>query len=143
RMEAAALPLIDVVGRVPEHGAVPPASLPVMTNTAMDNVSVAVGQMQTSIGRRLQRVQELAAEVVGALAHTHNGITSTAPTATESLRTVGVVIAAADALLSAARRDVDLATRALRVATSIQPSDVRSVPGIPVEGVASPQHGNA
>jgi hypothetical protein len=133
RMEAAALPLIDVVGRVPDGGTPLPASLPVMTNTPMDTVSVAVGQMQASVGRRLQRVQELAGEVVGGLAHTHGGITSTAQSASESLRTVGVVIAAADTLLSAARRDVDLAARALRIAGTLRLSDGATLPTVPDE----------
>jgi hypothetical protein len=123
RMEAAALPLIDVVGRVSEGVTPPPASLPVMTNTPLDSVSVAVSQMQASIARRLARVQELAGEIVGALAHSQNGLSTTAQTAAEALRTVGASVAAADGLLTVTQREVDLIARARRAMNGVRPGD--------------------
>jgi methyl-accepting chemotaxis protein len=123
RMESAALPLIDVVGRVAEGGATP-ASLPVMTNTTIDSVSVAVGQMQANVARRLTRVQELAGEIVGALAHVQNGMSATAQTASEALRTVGASIAAADGMLTTSQREVELIARARRSLGDVLPDEI-------------------
>lgn len=123
RMESAALPLIDVVGRVTEGGT-PPASLPVMTNTTIDSVSLAVGQMQANVARRLARVQELAGEIVGALAHSQNGLSATAQTASEALRTVGASIAAADGMLTTSQREAELIGRARRSLGSVLPDEI-------------------
>ncbi len=123
RMEAAALPLIDVVGRVSDGMTPPPASLPVMTNTPLDSVSVAVSQMQANITRRLVRVQELAGEIVGALAHSQDGLSTTAQGAAEALRTVGASVAAADGLLTTTQREVDLIARARRAMNGVRPGD--------------------
>lgn len=143
RMEAAALPLIDVVGRVSEGVTPPPASLPVMTNTPLDSVSVAVSQMQASIARRLARVQELAGEIVGALAHSQNGLSTTAQTAAEALRTVGASVAAADGMLTVTQREVDLIARARRAMNGVRPSDATglSVAGEEARDVAGLEGG--
>jgi methyl-accepting chemotaxis protein len=138
RMEAAALPLIDVVGRVAE-GATPPASLPIITNTPLDTVSVAVKQMQANVSRRLARVQEISGEVVGALAHTQQGLGSTSQTAGEALRTVGAAIAAADGMHSAAQRELELIARMRRALAGALPDETSSSPGgeAPAVGLAA------
>lgn len=117
-------PLIDVVGRTPEGVTPPPTTLPVMTE---DGLSAAASQVQANAARRLQRVQELAAEMVGALAHSQSGLSTTAQTASETLRTVGASIAAADGLLSAAQREVELVGRLRRALAGVRPGDAASL----------------
>lgn len=112
RTEGGAAPLIDVIGGLAEGTAGLPGGPP------------PAGQMRVNIGRRLGRVEALAAEVTGALAHTQEGLNSTALTATETLRTVGAALSAGDGMLVTAQREIDLIARIRRALAAALPGDV-------------------
>ncbi len=114
RADGGGIPLIDLVGR-PGEGATPaPASLPVVTGLPADAQMGTAPASQASIARRLLRTQELAGEVVGALAHSQEGLSATAETTAEALRTAGASVATADDVLMSSQRAVGLIGRMYR-----------------------------
>ncbi len=120
RVEASANSLIDGAGRLTEATPGAPAgALPAGGAFGTE----AAGQMRVNLGRRLGRVEALAAEVTGALAHSQEGLNSTALTATETLRTVGAALSAGDGMLVTAQREMDLIARIRRALASALPAD--------------------
>jgi hypothetical protein len=114
RADGGGIPLIDLVGR-PGEGATPaPASLPVVTGLPVDAQMGPAPASQASIARRLLRTQELAGEAVGALAHSQEGLSATAETAAEALRTAGASVATADDVLRSSQRAIGLIGRMYR-----------------------------
>jgi hypothetical protein len=114
-----ALAQADVARQRQEPGGFSPHS---GTSQGAGGGVAALAAGQDHLVRRLARVQELASELVGAVAHSQNGLSSTAQHASEALRTVGAAIAAADSLLSGTQRGAEFAGRLRRSAANLLPS---------------------
>lgn len=128
RVEAAALPLIDSIARMADAGTPTPASLPIMTGTSLDSLSVVLGQMQQAVAQRLARVQRQATAMVGALAHSQDGLTGTSDAVHEAQRIAGALISTAEVMLVSSRRQVALLSQMQRRLGTMLPPGVAQVP---------------
>lgn len=130
RLDAAALPLIDNISRMADvgTGVSTPTSLPVMTNTPLDSVSLALSQMQHAMAQRMTRVQRLAAEVVAGLGHSQEPLHGVAEAAREALRIAGALIATADTTVGMAQRQLAALEGARRALAAVLPSEVTRMP---------------
>lgn len=129
-LEAAALPLIDSIVRMTDSGTPPPASLPFMTGTPLDSLTVVLSQMQAAVAQRMAHVQRLATEVVGALGQSEGGLAGTTEAVREALRMTGALISATDALLQATRRQMALTVRMQRALGALLPPGAVQVPAL-------------
>jgi hypothetical protein len=118
QMDAGAPSWMDVSRGMGEGSTPTPGSMPLMGGAPLDAAAP-----EASLPRRLLRVQELAGEIVGALAHSQNGLNTMAETAAEALRTVGASLAAADGMLTGSQQGVELAARARRALIAMFPGD--------------------
>ena len=130
RMEAAALPLIEAMGRMSDaSNATPtPSSLPIMTNTPLDSISVALSHMQASISRRMGRVQKLASEVTGAVVHSRDGLNSANDEVRRAQQLAGQLIPVATDLATSAVRQIDMLVRARRMLALLLPEEITQMP---------------
>jgi hypothetical protein len=124
QMESGALGWTGVAGSAEDGPTSPPANLYVPASSPVDAGSPVAGQVTASAVRRLARVQELAGEIVGALAHSQDGLSTTAQATAEALRTVGAALAAADGMLTVSQRGADLAARIRRSVSAVLPGQV-------------------
>ncbi|HST88701.1 MAG TPA: hypothetical protein VLJ14_10010 [Ktedonobacterales bacterium] len=129
-VDASVLPLLDNISRMAEAGtATPtPTSLPVMTNTPLDSVSLALSQMQLVMAKRMTHMQRLAAEVVGGVTHSEKPLPEVSKAVRESLRIAGVLIATADATVGAAQRQLATLEGARRALAAVLPGEVTRMP---------------
>lgn len=128
RVQAAALPLIDALSRMNDAGTPTPSSLPIMTNTPMDSVTVAVSQMQASVAQRLARVQKLVGEVVGALGHSQDGLNGASEAVQEAYRLAGALVSATEGMLAAVHRQLGLLVQARRMLAAVLPQEITQMP---------------
>ena len=128
RLEAAALPLIDSIAHMADSGTPTPASLPIMTGTSLDALSVVVSQMQQAVAQRLARVQRQATAMAGALAHSQDGLTGTSDAVQEAQRIAGALISTTEALMATSRRQVALTAQMQRVLGVLLPPGVAQLP---------------
>ncbi|HLY32262.1 MAG TPA: hypothetical protein VKQ36_14630, partial [Ktedonobacterales bacterium] len=124
RVEAMAAPLVEVAGRMADNMTPTPSMLPIMTETALDSVPLAMGQAQAANARRLGRVQRLAGEISAALGHSRNGLSSTAEEILKAQRIAGALRNMAEALTQATQKQLDLLGRARRSLTTILPAEI-------------------
>lgn len=124
RIQAAALPLIDAIARMNDSGTPTPSSLPIMTNTPMDSVTVAVSHMQANVAQRLARVQKLVGEVVGALGHSQDGLNGASEAVQEGYRMAGALKSATEEMLTVAHRQLGLLLQARRMLAAILPPEI-------------------
>lgn len=128
RVDAAALPLLENLSRLNEGITPSPASLPIMTNTPFDSVSVAVSQLQASVTQRLGRVQRIAGDVVKALSHSQEGLHNAEESLQEAQRIAGMLIASSESTIAGMRRQVALLTQMLRMLSSVLPREITQMP---------------
>ncbi len=124
RIQAAALPLIDSITRMTDSGTPTPTSLPIMTNTPLDSLSVVLSQMQASVAQRLARMQRLVGDVVGALDHSQDGLTGASEAVQEAQRIAGALIATTETLLKAAHRQYGILVRMRRLLATVLPPEI-------------------
>jgi hypothetical protein len=111
--EPGAAPLVGLMGSAGAAGSNPPAALPVVAEPLTPQ-SADPGPQHDILARRLQRVQELASELTGALAHSQDGLDATASATAETQRAAGASVALAHELLESAQHAVELVARARR-----------------------------
>jgi len=128
RVEAMAAPLVEVAGRMADTLTPTPTTLPILTETALDSVSVAMSQAQAANARRLARVQKLASEIAAALNHSRSGLSNTADEALKAQRIAGVLINMVEPLGQASRRRLDLIARARRALVGVLPPEITQQP---------------
>jgi hypothetical protein len=114
---------IDAVRSAGEGSTPTPTGLPLVGGAPFDAAAP-----EAALPRRLIRVQELAGEMVGALAHSQNGLNTMAQTTAEALRTVGASLAAADGMLTGSQHGVELVGRAQRALGALVPGDIAGDP---------------
>lgn len=127
RLEALTLPLVDSIARMADTGTPTPTSLPIMTGTPLDSLSVVVSRLQASIAQRMAHVQRLSTDLAGAIGHSHDGLTGASEAVEEALRMAGALISATEALLRASRRQVALTAQMQRMLAGLLP-DVAQLP---------------
>ncbi len=128
RIEAMAAPLVEVAGRMADTLTPTPTTLPILTETALDSVSVAMSQAQAANARRLARVQKLASEIASALSHSRTGLSNTADEALKAQRIAGVLINMMEPLAQASRRRLDQIAQARRALGAILPPEITQQP---------------
>jgi hypothetical protein len=99
RMDAAALPLVEALARLAESGTPTPNSLPIMTNTPLDSVSMLLSQMYAMLTQRLGRMQRLVGEVADVASHSADPIAGATGGAQEAQRIGGKLKSDAERLL--------------------------------------------
>jgi hypothetical protein len=129
-LDASVLPLLDNISRMADAGtATPtPTSLPVMTNTPLDSVSLALSQMQFAMAKRMTHVQRLAAEVAGGVAHSQEPLPGVSEAVREALRIAGALIATADVAVGTAQRQLAALEGARRALAAVLPGEVTRMP---------------
>jgi hypothetical protein len=127
RMDAAALPMIDTISRMSDSSTPTPTSLPIMTNTPLDSVSVVLRQMQTNLNNRMGRVQRLAGEVVSTLNHSQEPLTGTLDAVHEAQRIAGALIASAETMLNTTRRQLAQIFTVRRMLSVLLPDEITRV----------------
>lgn len=129
-LDASVLPLLDNISRMADAGtATPtPTSLPVMTNTPLDSVSLALSQMQFAVAKRMTHVQRLAAEVVGGVVHSQKPLPEVSEAVRESLRIAGALIATTDVAVGTAQRQLAALEGARRALAAVLPGEVTRMP---------------
>ncbi|MGZ3678515.1 MAG: hypothetical protein ACXWQR_08085 [Ktedonobacterales bacterium] len=131
RVDAAALPLLENLSRLNEGITPSPSSLPIITNTPFDSVSVAVSQLQVSVTHRLGRVQHIVGEVVNALSHSQEGLNSAKEALQEAQRIAGVLIASSESALASMRRQVAYLAQMQRMLSAVLPREITQLPDDP------------
>ena len=129
RIQAAALPLIDAIARMNDSGTPTPSSLPIMTNTPMDSVTVAVSHMQANVAQRLARVQKLVGEVVGALGHSQDGLNGASEAVQEGYRLAGALKSATEEMLVVAHRQQSQLLQSRRMLAAVLPREITQSSG--------------
>jgi hypothetical protein len=124
RMDAAAVPLMEQLGHMADPATPAPSSLPLMTNTPMDSISIAVSHSQANIAHRLARVQSLASDVAGAVAHSHEGLSGATNEVQEAQRLAGLLISMIEGILTSTRKQLDLVTRTRRNLAGLLPPEI-------------------
>jgi hypothetical protein len=127
RMDAAALPMIDTITRMSDSSTPTPTSLPIMTNTPLDSVSVVLRQMQANLNNRMGRVQRLAGEVVSTLNHSQEPLAGTLDAVHEAQRIAGVLIASAETVLNTTRRQLAQIFTVRRMLSVLLPDEITRV----------------
>ncbi|MGH2486635.1 MAG: hypothetical protein ACRDHE_11540, partial [Ktedonobacterales bacterium] len=120
----------DALSRMNDTGTPTPSSLPIMTNTPMDSVTVAVSQMQASVAQRLARVQKLVGEVVGALGHSQDGLNGASEAVQEAYRLAGALVSATEGMLAAVHRQLGLLVQARRMLAAVLPQEITQMPAL-------------
>lgn len=128
RVDAAALPLLESLSRLNEGMTPSPTSLPIMTNTPFDSVSVAVSQLQASVAQRLGRVQRIVGEVISGLSHSQEGLHNIEEALQESQRIAGMLIASSESTLGGVRRQVALLAQMQRMLSAVLPHEITQMP---------------
>jgi hypothetical protein len=128
RMDATVLPMIDTIDRMSNATTPTPPSLPIMTNTPLDSVSVMLGQMQASLNNRLGRVQRMAGEVVSTLNHSKEPLHGILEAVQEAQRIAGVLVSTSDAVLSATRQQLSQLFMVRRMLSLLLPEEITRMP---------------
>jgi hypothetical protein len=128
RMDAAALPMIDTITRMSDSSTPTPTSLPIMTNTPLDSVSVVLRQMQANLNNRMGRVQRLAGEVVSTLNHSQEPLAGTLDAVHEAQRIAGALIASAETVLNTTRRQLAQIFTVRRMLSVLLPDEITRSP---------------
>lgn len=128
RVDAAALPLLENLSRLNEGITPSPSSLPIMTNTPFDSVSVAVSQLQASITQRLGRVQRIVGDVIDGLSHSKEGLHNAEESLQEAQRIAGVLISSSESALAGMRRQVAFLTQMQRMLSAVLPREITQMP---------------
>ena len=128
RIEAMAVPLVEVAGRMADMTTPTPSSLPIMTETALDSVPVAMSQAQAANARRLGRVQKLSREVSIALGHSRTGLSNTSEEVVRAQGATGALISLTETLTGATQRQLDLLARARRSLATLLPGEITQTP---------------
>jgi hypothetical protein len=124
RRDAALPPLMEALSRMAEPGIPGPTSLPLKTNTPMDNVSVAVSQSQANIAHRLAQVQKLTGEIAGAVSHSNDGLSTATEEVAEAQRLAGLLVSMADTILTTTQKQLDLIARTRRTLGGLLPEEI-------------------
>ncbi len=124
RMNAAAVPMITQLGSMSNTGPLTPNSLHILTNTPLDSVSMALGQMQAALNQRHARVQRLAGELVSTLSHSQEPLSDTVNTVNESQRLAGALIADTETLLKMTRWQRERVLAARRRLSTLLPEEI-------------------
>lgn len=127
RLEALTLPLVDSIARMADTGTPTPTSLPIMTGTPLDSLSVVVSRLQASVAQRMAHVQRLSTDLAGAIGHSQDGLAGASEAVEEALRMAGALISATEALLRASRRQVALTAQMQRMLAAVLPPGVAQV----------------
>jgi hypothetical protein len=128
RMEAGALPIIDTIDRMSNASTPTPPSLPLMTNTPLDSVSMRLAQMQASLNNKLGRVQRMAGEVVSALNVSKEPLHEILDAVQEAQRIAGVLVSTSDAVLSATRQQLSQLFMVRRMLSLLLPEEITRMP---------------
>jgi hypothetical protein len=128
RMDAAALPMIDSIARMTEPTTPTPTSLPIMTNTPLDSVSVVLSQMQSNLTNRLGRVQRLAGEVVSTLNHSQEPFSGILDAVSEAQRIAGFLVDTSVTALNTTRKQLAQVATMRRMLTPLLPEEITRAP---------------
>ena len=126
RVEAAALPLIDAVTRMTDAGSLTPLSVPIMTNTALDGLSVVLSQMQAQIAQRMARIQRIAGDLVGAIDHSQDSLNDITEELQEAGRITGALVASAEAMKLTIRKELEVMLQLRRIVGAVVPDAAQS-----------------
>lgn len=128
RIDAAAMPLIDSLSRMGEGGTPTPASLPIMTNTPLDSVSVVLTQMHATLSQRIGRIQRLVGEVSDVVGHTKAPLDGTTQEVQEAQRIAGKLVSDAESILKVAQRQLGAVQTIRRMLAAALPAEITSAP---------------
>ncbi|HYM28856.1 MAG TPA: hypothetical protein VET66_11945, partial [Steroidobacteraceae bacterium] len=115
-----------------DEGATHPPSMGHPIGEPRVDSGVGTGPGEHPLARRLQRVQEMASELTGALAHSQEGLDAAAAATEETQRMAGASVALAHEVLASVQQAADLLARAHRALAPTTPV----VPATPGEGGA-------
>jgi hypothetical protein len=127
-METAAAGLAEMAGKVGQESM---GQLPVPTGTALDGVSIAIKNMQSTVNQRLSRVQQAVTSLMTTVDRCQDGLQPVAEVLEEHLRSIDALALAADNVMNSAQRQVELAGRAEALLHSSVPAgvDLKTVAG--------------
>ncbi|HEX6121920.1 MAG TPA: hypothetical protein VFY89_02115 [Ktedonobacterales bacterium] len=123
RMDAAVVPLVGQLGHMADP-ATPAPSMPLLTNTPMDSISIAVTHSHANIAHRLARVQTLASEVAGAVTHSYEGLSGATNQIQEAQRLAGLLISMVEGILASTQKQLDLVARTRRHLGGLLPPEL-------------------
>jgi len=121
RMETAVAGLAELAGRVGQESM---GRLPVPTGTAIDGLSIAIKQMQTSVNQRLARVQQSVAALMTTVGRCQGNLLPVAEVLEEHLRSIDALVLAADNVMNSAQRQVDFAAQAEKLLLAAAPAGI-------------------
>ncbi len=120
-METAAAGLAEMAGKVGQESM---GQLPVPTGTALDGVSIAIKNMQSTVNQRLSRVQQAVTSLMTTVDRCQDGLQPVAEVLEEHLRSIDALALAADNVMNSAQRQVELAGRAEALLYSSAPAGI-------------------
>jgi hypothetical protein len=127
-METAAAGLAEMAGKVGQESM---GQLPVPTGTALDGISIAIKNMQSTVNQRLSRVQQAVTSLMTTVDRCQDGLQPVAEVLEEHLRSIDALALAADNVMNSAQRQVELAGRAEVLLHSAVPAgiDLKAIAG--------------
>ncbi len=128
RIDGATLPLIDAISRMTDFGSGTPSSLPIITDTSLDSVSVLLGQMQAALTQRLGRIQRIGGEVSDVAAHSANPLAGATDGVQEAQRIGGKLISDAERALQLAQRYVAIVLTMRQLLNRLLPDEITRSP---------------
>jgi hypothetical protein len=128
RIDGATLPLVDAISRMTDFGPGTPSSLPIITDTSLDSVSVLLSQMQAALTQRLGRIQRIAGEVSGVAANSANPLAGATEGVQEAQRIGGKLIADAERALQLAQRYVAIVLSLRQLLSRLLPDEITRSP---------------
>ena len=120
-METAAAGLAEMAGKVGQESM---GQLPVPTGTALDGVSIAIKNMQSTVNQRLSRIQRAVTSLMTTVDRCQDGLLPVAEVLEEHLRSIDALALAADNVMDSAQRQVELAGRAEELLYSSAPAGI-------------------
>lgn len=127
RLDAAAMPLIDSFSRMAESGT--PTSLPLITNTSLDSVSVVLTQMHATLSQRIGRIQKLVGDVADVAAHSKEPLDTTTKEIQEAQRITGKLVSDAESVLKIAQRQLASIQTVRKLLAAVLPPEIISAAG--------------
>jgi hypothetical protein len=124
RMGAASLVMNDVLTQIADAPTPTPSSLPIMTNTPLDSVQLRLAQTAANLSARITRMQRLASDLLGVLGNSQQPLDGATESVQEARSLAGVLISAADSMLTLTTRQLTVLQRVRRQLASQLPAEL-------------------
>lgn len=94
------------------------------SNAPLEDVALAVGQMQSQVANRLSRVQRVLNQLTTVIGHSQEGLNNATESVKEAQRIIGLLGATSDSLLDGIHRQAASLDTIMRLLTTVLPREI-------------------